>query len=132
MGLEIIRQIRLYHDKSQLETLEIEDDILSILEYWSDRKVIIVDSIRYRDSVPGEIQLFTGLENILLNQELLTSSHSINLFEAIELGRILQKIPREMTLIGVAGKQYDMGEKMSEEVESSIPAIVKTISGEIP
>jgi hydrogenase maturation protease len=57
----------------------------------------------------------------------LLSSHGIGLAEAIELGRLLDRLPRTLTIFGVEAKCFGQFEPVTPEVAAAIPNVVERV-----
>ena len=116
---------------SEIDVIEISDDISKLLEindYYN--KVIIIDAVRSHNN-PGKIYRYDlrtqKLPVIFSNY----STHSFNLAEAIELGLKLNKLPPELIIYGIEGKNFETGVGLSDEVLKAVPEIINTIQNEI-
>lgn len=125
VGIRVVRLVQQQIPK--IDTLEVSSDILQVLDHWKNRSVVIVDAVFHPQYTPGDILIFKNIDEISLNQEVLTSSHNINLFEALELGKVLEKLPISILLIGVAGRSLSFENSLSKEVEDSIFKVIQII-----
>ena len=116
---------------SEIDVIEISDDISKLLEindYYN--KVIIIDAVRSHNN-PGKIYRYDlrtqKLPAIFSNY----STHSFNLAEAIELGLKLNKLPPELIIYGIEGKNFETGVGLSDEVLKAVREIINKIQNEI-
>ena len=58
------------------------------------------------------------------------SSHGFGLAEAFRLGRILNCLPERITVYGIEGDQFGMGEQVSPEVRAAIARVAQQIAKE--
>ena len=56
------------------------------------------------------------------------SSHGFGLAEAFRLGQILDCLPERITVYGIEGDQFGMGERVSPEVLAVVETVVSQIS----
>jgi hydrogenase maturation protease len=48
------------------------------------------------------------------------STHALGLGDAVELARVLDRLPSTLTIIGIEGADFTTGEGMSPEVEKAV------------
>ncbi len=110
------------------ETCIVEGDLSDLTLRWSaDQDVIIVDAVMSGAS-PGDIIEIDAVAERLPNEGQLLSSHGISLADAIELGRLLQRMPRRLTVIGVEAYSFDGLTTVNPAVAESIPKVVTRIN----
>lgn len=131
-GLSAVRLwIETFHAESlprgvQVELAELPGlGLLNMLE--GTRLAILVDAVRSGGRA-GTIHLLTQgqLDNF---NEGSGSAHGWGVAETISLGRQLSltNLPTELILIGIEAGQVDLGEKLSPDVASSLPEVVRMI-----
>ena len=101
---------------------------MTLLERIKDyKKVVLVDCVIPR--LPGERLIVLHTDDLLSFPPTHSSAHSWGIAEALHLGHML--VPEmktiQLTLIGIAGKDFSIGEKISHEVQNSLPGAVELI-----
>ncbi len=92
-------------------------------------KVIMVDAV-VTGAEPGTIHRFTDEE--LPNQMGIgQSSHLVQLVETIALGKLLDKLPNGLVLIGIEATDFDNGEGMTRPVVAGVAAAVEAVLAEL-
>lgn len=124
VGLQVIRSLR-EAKQDQLpdgvELIEAGTPGLNLLDLWdrSDR-VIMVDAIK-SGAEPGTVHSFDA--SLLPPRDVMpVSSHGINIIDAVELGRLLGRLPAQMTIIGVeilSEEPFHVG--LTPEVVAAVP-----------
>lgn len=110
------------------ETLIAEGDLSDLTLRWdTDQDVIIVDAMR-SGACPGTILEIDAVAERLPNESQLLSSHGISLADAVELGRLLERMPRRLTVIGVEAKSFDDLAAINPVVAEAIPKVVMRIN----
>lgn len=56
------------------------------------------------------------------------SSHGFGLAEAFRLGQILDCLPERITVYGIEGDQFDVGEQVSPEVLAAVDTVVSQVA----
>jgi len=104
-----------------------EGDLSDLPMRWEpDQDVIVVDATVGGRS-PGEVSVIDALADGLRLESGLLSSHGIGLAEAVELGRILGRLPRSLVIFGVEAKRFEHFEPVADEVASAVPDLVERI-----
>ena len=116
---------------SEIDVIEISDDISKLLEINTDyKKVFIIDAVESHNR-PGKIYRYDlrilKLPAIFSNY----STHSFDLTEVIELGLKLNKLPPEIIVYGIEGKNFEPGVGLSDEIIKALPEIINKIQNEI-
>ncbi len=60
-----------------------------------------------------------------------SSSHSVGIVDAVKLARTLHGFPKSVTICGIEGSQFGIGERISEKVLEAIPALIECVLVEI-
>jgi len=123
-GLEVVRRARalaLHASRaglaSPIEFREHEGETLALLGLWEGAgAVILVDAIHGSGPV-GTVQRFDVSRRPLpARLEGSSSTHAIAVVDAIELGRVLGRLPRRVVVYGVTGSCFDAGRGLSAEL----------------
>ncbi len=85
---------------------------------------ILVDAMR-SSSPPGTIKIFDM--NVAEVRTQTTSTHGINLERTISLAAALGKAPEKAIVVGIEGKLFGDGDKLSPEVADAVVDAVKMI-----
>jgi hydrogenase maturation protease len=107
----------------QVATKVITGDLVDLVLSWrSDQDVVIVDAM-VGGGPPGTIGVADGLDHLPLPRGAI-SSHGIGISEAVNLARLLNRLPRSLTIIGVEASTFGHFEPPSGAVAASIPEVV--------
>jgi hydrogenase maturation protease len=111
--------------------IESDGDGTKLMDNWQGYdNVIIIDALASA-SEPGKIHIIDAGKNKLPKETLAHSSHLFGAADAIETARALNKLPGKITIYGIEGKSYDLGNEISDEVSKAIDEAVKQIQKEI-
>ncbi len=114
-----------------VELFSVEGEASKILSLWEGSDtVFIIDAIS-SESEPGKVYRRDLRAKPLEETLSPPSSHSISLRETIEVARQLNKLPSQVILYGIEGKNFSMGEAMSEKVLLATEKVVEEIIQEI-
>ena len=129
VGLEVAKKLQPLH-LPETEVISIEGDGLTLLEILRDcRGAVLIDALHSGDA-PGTLRCIQLLdENI--PDEILASTHAVGIRQAIELGKKLRCLPSRVTLYGIAGKDFSLGQGLTPPVQSAAEQLVRILS-ELP
>ena len=114
-----------------LKILEASGDCTALMESWKDAEsVILVDALQSGQK-PGTIFRFNALEQQLPAVVSRHSTHALGIMEAIELARIINRLPSSLIFYGIEGKNFQAGFGLSLEVEASMGKAVDCILEDI-
>ncbi|MGE5517022.1 MAG: hydrogenase maturation protease [Bacteroidota bacterium] len=94
-----------------------------LMERWAGfDRVVVVDATR-SDAPPGTIRRWDAVAEKLPAALFPKSSHLFGLAEAVEMARLLGRLPPALTVIGVEGKDFSAGVGVSPEVAAVVERI---------
>lgn len=102
-------------------------DPADLMDTWNQRSLIILDALRTPHPRPGTLHRIhiTDGENLPAMSPL--SSHALSLGEALEMGRILQKMPRDLIILGVEAENFKPGDQLSPAVAAALDQLMTLI-----
>jgi len=102
-------------------------DPLAMIERWrSDDDVIVVDAV-VTGAPAGTVQVWDGRLPPMAPGAA-ASSHGFDIGKAIELARILNRLPASLRIYGIEARQFDRRASLSPEVESATELVIQRIS----
>lgn len=125
-GLRCTRVVEHEDPTSLLDLLEagIED---------GPHTLVVVDAVRSARA-PGTVLVLevgdTGQDRAALADRVdpgPAGTHGFGLAGAIELARVLGRLPPRVVVVGVEAQQFDHGAPMSEEIAAALPAAVAAV-----
>jgi len=93
-----------------------------------DQHIILIDAV-VTGAPAGTIHVWEGSPPHLPRAAHL-SSHGFGLAEAFRLGQILNCLPERITVFGIEGDQFGMGEQLSTEVAGAVERVTQQIAKE--
>ena len=134
VGLQIIRSLKELNEDELpdgVELIEAGTPGLNLLDLW-DRadRVIIVDAVK-SGAAPGTVHSF-GASLLPPRNVMPVSSHGVNIIDAVELGRLLERLPAQLTIIGVeilSEEPFHVG--LTPDVEAAVPRARERVMEEI-
>lgn len=113
-----------------LSVLSLPGEGTELINAWSApglAEVVVIDAMR-SDDPPGQIRYFDVVREPLPVGTFSCSSHRFGLAEAVEMARILGRLPRRLTIVGVSGLNFSQGVGLTPVVAAAISRVVETLA----
>ncbi|MBM3208246.1 MAG: hydrogenase maturation protease [Chlamydiae bacterium] len=92
----------------------------------SHKKVIIIDACRSEDPA-GTWKKIDAIKDQMPSEAPVTSTHGATLSQVIEMAKNLDRMPEELTIFAISGKDYDLDESLTNDVDKAISAVIQEI-----
>ena len=126
-GLAAARCVR----AAGIDALEACGDLSSLPDCWEDRtQVIIVDAVR-TGAAPGTLHRFDAAAGPLPALFARGSTHAFGVAEAVELARVLGRLPQALVVYGIEGGDFSPGEGLSPAVQRAVEQAAARIQAEV-
>jgi len=113
-------------DLPDVESVVFEGSVLDLPIHWSTTdRVVIVDAAEPAGE-PGRIIEVDGRATRLVTPGPL-STHTIDVGAAIELARALDRLPAQLSIIGIEGAEFEFGAWLTSAVEHAAATVVATL-----
>lgn len=114
-----------------VDLLENPADILNLINAWAGRKrVYLIDACCDPQRQDGSLVIITNaLQDTTILQTLTrpTSSHIVDIAQAIHLSQALGQAPQQLTLYGVVTSQFEPGTRPSPVVTAAVSHVVEAL-----
>jgi len=131
VGLYVAKQFESYGTGEVKATVGIGDGF-ALMDEWADSDLAFVIDCTSSGTAPGTVYRFDALrETIPSNLFLGLSTHSIAVNEAIEMARVMNRLPRGLVVYGIEGKDCSAGSSLTREVLQGAEEVVRLIEKEI-
>ena len=110
-GLLVVRQLRAWG----ADALEHSGEGLSLMESWRGHDAVIVIDAVVTGAAPGAVAVWDGREAPVIRNGR-RSTHAFGVAEAVELARVLGRLPARLLIYGIEGRGFDLGSAPSPEV----------------
>jgi hydrogenase maturation protease len=111
-GLLVARQLKLWG----LDAWEHNRDSLDLIESWQPGESIILIDAMYSGAPPGTIMVLEGWQAEATADAWRYSTHTIGISQALELARLMGRLPARLILYGIEGRRFEIGSRPSPEV----------------
>ena len=103
-----------------LEIVTLPGEGTELLDAWSGRdKVLVVDAMR-SGGTAGEIRRFDALRETLPNDAFPSLSHRFGLAEAVEMAKLLDRLPASLTVFGIEAVDFGQGPGLTPAVAAGV------------
>lgn len=129
VGLCVAAELKCLNDDYRV--IEGRDDAMAIIDAWADAALAIIIDAAISGESPGRVRRVEVGAKPLPKRLARCSSHGIGLAEAVELARVLDKLPGRLVIYAVEAKTFQVGTGLSPEVEAAIGKVAREIEMEI-
>lgn len=110
------------------EIIEHNGDPASLIDLWDGRsQVILIDAVSSGADL-GTIYYFDLRQQTLPDTFRNYSTHAFGVVEAVELARVLGKLPKHIIFFGIEGESFKLDTQQSSGLEPAISALQDSIS----
>lgn len=103
----------------------------ALMEAWEEySRVFVIDATSSKHPA-GTIHRLDAGTNKIPSEFFHYSTHAFSLAEAVELARVLGKLPSRLVIYGIEGASFAAGTELSEIVRRSAGEVVQRIRNEI-
>jgi hydrogenase maturation protease len=128
----LVARLLLTEPLSGVTVCESRGEATDLLQLWRDADVVIIIDAIFSEGQPGRIQRFEAKGRALaLHFGSSYSTHSWGLAEAVALGSVFQELPRHLIILGIEGRNFEVGQDLTPEVRAAIPEAVREIRTEL-
>lgn len=123
-GLLVARRLR----ELGVASTSCSGESLALMDGWDGAdSVILVDAV-VSGRQPGTVSIWDPLASPVPRECFVGSTHAFGVAEAIELARVLDRLPPQLTLYGIEGAHFEQGAPPSPEVLDAIERVAQEIA----
>jgi len=102
-----------------------------LLECWGpDDDVVIIDAMK-AGLTPGSFKRIDALQAKFPVEDFKFSSHSFGVAEAVEIGKVLSRLPKSLIVYGIEAGETGDGEGLTPVVSLAVAEVANRILAEI-
>jgi hydrogenase maturation protease len=90
-------------------------------------RVILIDATK-SGAPPGTVHRLEASKEAIPTSFFNYSTHAFSVAEAVELARVLNRLPRQVLLFGIEGADFATGEVLSDAVNDSLDVVVDAVA----
>jgi hydrogenase maturation protease len=131
VGLEAVRELKRLSLPSDVLLIEGVSDGMALLDCWEqDDHVIIVDAV-FAAAMPGTVYRYDALHDGLPSELSFHSTHAFGVAEALELAKMVERLPASLVIYAIEGKKFAQGCGLSVEVEQAMRVVIAQIAQDV-
>lgn len=132
VGVQIARMLKQeLAERLPVSVVESSGEGASLMQAWQGyHRVYLFDAVRSNDA-PGCIHRLQAAVQNFPSDFFKYSSHAFSLAEAVELARVMDKLPEELIVYGVEGADFGYGEALTPDVERAAGKVVEQVLDEL-
>ena len=130
-AIGLVAAERLASSIGDIEIRQSNGEALALMEIWEGaNRAILIDAAENQGS-PGKVTRLDASDSPISSTEFHTSTHAFSVPEAIEMGRSLGRLPPEVIVYAIEGKQFGHGEEITAEGLRGLEEAIGQIEQEI-
>lgn len=129
VGIFIARVLGLWH-LAGVRIAETQRDGTYLMDLWQGAGIVFVFDAVYSANTAGAIYRLDAIKEPLPADIFRLSTHSLGIAEAVELSRVLNRLPAELIIFGIGVKNFGLGQGLSLQCERSAWKVVRQVLGE--
>lgn len=111
----------------KFEVKIVDGEGTDIMEAWKGyENVIIIDAVQ-KNKCAGKIHEVNANEQVLKSDFFNYSSHAFGLAEAINVAKVIHKLPKFLIVYGIEGDHFQFDTKLTTKVEKAVNKTVQLI-----
>lgn len=122
-GILVARRLR----ELGLDALENRGDLLAMLDAWEGAELAIIVDTVVTGAPPGRISLWDARTAPLEKDQFRCSTHSFGVAEAVEMARLLDRLPARVWIYGIEGSCFEPGTGASQAVAEAVEKVAQQI-----
>jgi hydrogenase maturation protease len=131
VGLVAARRLKNQRSRRSFRVLEHSGEGADLMDCWEGADaVILIDAVR-SGAKPGTLHRWNAGRRPLPARTFRGSSHAFSLVAAVELARVLRRLPAHLIVYGVEGQDFRAGTELSSETEEAVSDLVQRVLREV-
>jgi hydrogenase maturation protease len=102
-----------------------------LMDHWPGVDLVILVDAASSDTAPGSLHSFDARQTPVPRGLLHSSTHRFGVAEAVELARVLGRLPEQVRLYAIEGRSFALGAALSPEVEDTARRLAERIRADL-
>ena len=129
-GLVVARRLR-GTLPPEVEVLEREGEPTGLIDSWDGAdRLWVVDAVSSGANA-GTLHRIDATREALPAELFRTSTHHVGLAEAVELARVLGRLPEQIVVYGIEGERFDVGDELTPMVDDAASRAADAVREEV-
>ncbi len=130
-GLRVAREVR-RRLGSAVRVLELDGEPSRLLDAWAEADVaVVIDASSSSGAAAGSVRRFDAGATPLPVGVGATSTHSLGLADAVELGRALGRLPGRLTVYAIEGRSFGPDAAPTAVLEATVASVAEQVIAEV-
>lgn len=129
-GVGLVVAERLRDNAGGAEVVTCEQESLRLLDAWVGADLVLVVDAVSSGADAGTVHRFDASEGALPTRVFRGSTHALGVGDAIELARILGRLPDRVLVYGIEGETFTAGDNLSPAVSAAVEPLVSEMREE--
>jgi hydrogenase maturation protease len=130
VGILAARRIR-EKNLPDVAVLEHDGEGMALLDAWAGAETVVLIDAVSSGAAPGTIHRIDARRQSVPQELFSFSTHELGLAHAVELARSIGRLPVNLVIYGIEGKNFQAGSSLSTEVQKALDEITQLAIGEI-
>ena len=105
-----------------------EGDCTRLVDAWAGQDEVAVVDATSSGGPPGAVYRFAASDRPLPEVPLRSSTHAFGVADAVELGRALGRLPRELRVYAIEGVDFGIGQGLTPDVERAVEELATQLT----
>jgi hydrogenase maturation protease len=124
-GVGLVAARRL--EERGLNSVEHEGDMATLIDRWKGAAAVILIDAVSSGAAPGTLHRFDASASPLPRDLFKSSTHTLDVADAVELSRALGTLPARVLVFGVEARDFSHGSGLSSEVQRTLPVLIEEV-----
>jgi hydrogenase maturation protease len=102
-----------------------------LIELWSGSPEVVLFDAVSAGAASGEVLRIDAVATPIPGEWFRFSSHSFGVAEAVEMARVIGRLPASLTIYGIQGECFESGTGLSAAVRAKADDLVREIANEV-
>jgi len=126
-GILVARRLR----ELGVPAVEHSGEASELMDIWTSCDRVIIVDVAVSGREPGAIRTWEVHSAVVPNDSLHYSTHCFGVHEAIELARVLGRLPQSVVIYAIEGRQFTGGAGLSLSVALAVEAVAQQIARDL-
>jgi len=122
-GILVVEKLR----ELGIQTSICSGQAMDLIEAWTGADNVIVVDVVVTGAPVGTVRTWDARQPLSSGKAALASTHGLGVAEAIELARVLHRLPARLQVYGIEGQRFEHGAENSPALASGIEEMVHRI-----
>ena len=129
-GLAVAERVR-GRAPQGVDVVECEQEPTRLLDAWDGADMAVVVDAALSGAEPGSVHRFDASAEGVPVRMFRSSTHAFGIGDAVELGRVLGRLPDRVVVFGIEGAEFALGSGLSDPVARAVDGVAGLVIDEL-